>query len=444
MEKFIVNGKFKELTGAELETFKKDATPEELGTYLKAKNENEIALLKANFQSQIDALKEESQKDEVEKLKKQMQTAISELEAFGLRIKQINDVKVGKDRSLTPLKEILEQNKAKITSLKNDGNKFEIEVDENVFKASHTSTDISDRNELGQFIAGVSAIPHKKVYMESLFTRGNASTEYIKYVQQATIVRDAKNVAACATSTHNSKVTFSIADLQMKKLRDFTSLCIDMVEDYSFIESEIRSLVNTGVALKKDYDLLLGDGTGAIINGIDSYASTFSASASGANYAGKVANATAVDLLVVAGAQIKAFGAENFFSPNVIVMNPIDATLLGLLKDADENYIKMGALNANVFRTSNGSLYINGMLVVENPNCPANEAYVMDSTKATFYSRKGTVIEFAYENGTNFEQELVTVKAYERCNLLIKNNDANAFTHIADIAAGVTAITAGS
>jgi len=80
------------------------------------------------------------------------------------------------------------------------------------------------------------------------------------------------------------------------------------------------------------------------------------------------------------------------------------------------------------------------MLVVENPNCPENEAYIFDSSKGRYYRRRGMVVEFAYENGTNFEQELVTVKAYERGNLRVRNNDANAFMHIDDIAAGIAAI----
>jgi hypothetical protein len=100
----------------------------------------------------------------------------------------------------------------------------------------------------------------------------------------------------------------------------------------------------------------------------------------------------------------------------------------------------MGSVNASVFRDANGTLFINGMLVVENPNCPQNEAYVMDSTKGRYYNRRGITIEMAYENRENFEQELVTVKAFERGNLRVRNNDANAFMHIDDLTAGIAAI----
>jgi hypothetical protein len=422
-----------------------EMTIEEQETYMKAKAEHDAEARKKEIENAIaEAQKNNATKDEIKELEDAKKDIIKELEAFGLKLKSMTDkgVKVGKDRSMTPLKEALLENKEALKGIKENGGKHTVEVDNFAAKASHNPTDIADREQLGEFEPDVSVIPHKRLYMEQLFPQGNASTEYIKYVEQTSAVRDASNVAACASSTSNTKVEFGIRDLQMKKIRDFTDVCIDMMEDYDFVETQIRDLVTSSLQLKKDSDLLLGDGLGANINGVDSYASTFSASALGANYAATVANAQLIDLLVVAGAQIKAFGEENFFMPNVIILNPKDATLMGLLKDNEENYIKAGTVNAAVFRDANGTLFINGMRVVENPNCPENEAYVFDSTKGRYYRRKGLVLEFSYENSTNFEQELVTVKALERGNLQVRNNDANAFMHIADISAGITAITA--
>ena len=66
--------------------------------------------------------------------------------------------------------------------------------------------------------------------------------------------------------------------------------------------------------------------------------------------------------------------------------------------------------------------------------------YILDSTKGTVFQRKGVTVEMSFENSDNFERELVTVKAYERLNLRVRNNDANAFMHIADISAAITAI----
>lgn len=433
---------FKSKTQEEID----EMTASEMGTYFKSKNEYDTAVKHNEMVDEIETLrKEDAEKNEkaIKELEAKMTAIVKENERLAVAYKSMTEQpKVGKDRSMTPFKANIESRKEEFSAFKDGKVKtFKMEDVDMTTKAQMNPTDIADREQLGQFEPGVSAIPHKRIYHDQIFENRQASTEYIKYVEQANIVRDAKNVAACATSTHNTKVDFAIKDLQMKKIRDFVDICIDMIEDYSFVESEVRSLVDTSLRLKKDSDVLLGTGVGAIINGIDSYASTFSATSAGANYFGAVANATLIDLLVVAGAQISAFGEENFFSANIIELNPKDATLMGLLKDVDQNYIKVGTVNASVFRDMNGTLFINGMRVVENPNVPENEAYIYDSTKGVLYSRKGVTIEMSYENATNFQNELVTVKAYERGNLRVRNNDANAFMHIADINAAVVSIT---
>lgn len=425
-------------------------TAKEQAEYLQAKKKHDTETRQKEITEAIEKAKKDitdenrvETEKHVAKLEATVKILTEEMEAFGVKMKGIteNPVFVGKDRSMTPIKAILEGNKERIKALKSNGGKFEVEMNLET-KAAHNPTDIADRDQLGQWEPGVSQIPYQNLYMQNMFVQGNATTEYIKYVQQATIVRDAKNVAACATTTHNSKVTWDIQDLQMKKTRDFTNVCLDMMEDYDFVEGEIRDLVQRDVQLKVDADLLLGDGIGVNLNGVASYASTFNAANPDADYSGKVGDATVIDLIVVGGAQIKAFGAQNFFRPNVVMMNPTDVTLMGLMKDGMKNYIKMGSVNAAIFRDVNGTLYINGMMVMENPNVPENEMYIFDSRRGKYFRRKGVVVEFSYENGTNFENEMVTVKAYERSNLLVKNNDANAFLHIPDIAASVAAITA--
>jgi len=144
--------------------------------------------------------------------------------------------------------------------------------------------------------------------------------------------------------------------------------------------------------------------------------------------------------MAVAGAQIKAFGQQNAFRPNVIAMNPKDAQLIQFLKNTQGDYLNNNQLIKGMFLDAAGGFYINGMRVIENPLVAENTAYVFDSSKGTVYQKPGVGIEFSYENRDNFETETVTVKAYRRLNLLVRNVDINAFMKIDDIAAGIAAI----
>jgi hypothetical protein len=266
--------------------------------------------------------------------------------------------------------------------------------------------------------------------MRDLFANRTIDREYLKYNDQETIVRDAKNVAGCAASTHNSKITWKVSTMQVQKVRDYVDVCIDMMEDYAYVESEIRDLVDTDVRLQVDSQLLLGDNVAPNLNSIDAVSSTFAAG----SYAATVQTPTLVDLIFVAASQIADFGLNNKFVANVVLLNPIDVTKMKLEKDADNNYLLPNFITAN-------GMNIGTVRIIENQLVPENEMYIFDSTKGVVYSRKGVTVDFSFENTDNFEKELVTAKAYERLNFRVRNVDANAFMHVADVAAAITAIT---
>ena len=297
-------------------------------------------------------------------------------------------------------------------------------------KASPGASDITSGTDFADMLPGVGQIATRQTFMRSLFNQRNTNKEYIKYNDQESVVRDAKNVAACAASTHTSKITWQVRTLQITKVRDYVDVCIDMMDDYEWVSGEIRDLVSTDVALKVDEGLLLGTDVYPELNSVDAVASTFAAG----SYATSVQAPTLVDLIQVASCQISDAGLNNKFSANVALLNPADKCLMTLEKDANNNYLIPNWI------TSDG-MNIGAVRVITNSLVPANEMYVMDSTKGTVVSRRGTTVEFGFENNDNFEKELVTVKAYERLNFLVRNVDANAFMHVPDIDAAIIAIT---
>jgi HK97 family phage major capsid protein len=371
-------------------------------------------------------------KVEVAKLKdSEFETMKSTLKAQGKEMAKLVEqvetqtAKEGVSFTMAVLKGLKENEGNLKDVLKNGAGTVKLEI-----KASQSAADITSGTDYATIESGVGQIATRQALMKSLFPVQAISTEYLKYNDQETIVRDAKNVAGCAASTHNSKVTWQVRTLQISKVRDFVDVCVDMMEDYDYVEGEIRNLVSTDVALKVDQQLLLGTGVYPELNSVDAVASTFAAG----DYAASVQDATLIDLIKVAGCQISDFGQNNKFMANTVLLNPVDACLMQLIKDADGNYIVPNWI------TSDG-VNIGAMRVIANQLIPANEAYVFDSSKGTIFQRRGATVELAFENRENFEKELVTVKAYERLNFRVRNVDANAFMHIADLGAAITAIT---
>jgi len=419
----------------------KTKTSEELGKLNEEENAKYFAdLIEWQTKSIEDLKKSATEKDantaEIEKQLRELTAANvtamkSSLESQGLEIAKLMKEVESKTSELpvsqkAAIYKALSEKKDDLAEMVKDGAK-KIKLD---IKASMGASDIDSGTDFAEMMPGVGQIATRQPFMRSLFNQRNTTKEYIKYHDQETIVRDAKNVAACEASTHDSKITYKVRTLQITKVRDHVTLCIDMMEDYEWVSGEIRDLVNTDVALKVDEGLLLGSGTNPELNSVDAVASTFAAG----DYALSVQAPTVIDLIRVAACQISDLGQNNKFSANVILMNPADQCLMTLEKDLNNNYLIPNWI------TTDG-VNIGAVRVITNQLVPVNEAYIMDSTKGTVVSRRGTTVGFGFENNDNFEKELVTVKAYERLNFLVRNVDANAFMHIADIDAAIVAIT---
>lgn len=445
-----------------------DAMPaEEYAKYKSAEREYHSKLLEKKLQDQLDAINKKLESGEnvdkdVEALEAKMNKLIAETNAHGVHLKKLAETSKG-PKGAAELKTIAETLASKEDSFKNflaeKKGKFTIEVAltdkalnakdsllkevRDAAKASQAAGDIDAGTDFAQMLPGVGQIPRKRTYIKDRIRTVSTNTEYIKYLDQETVVRDAKNVAGCGTTTHTTKLTWKTRTLQQTKVRDFVDVCIDMMNDYDFVEGEIRNLIDSSVQLKIDNGLLLDDGIHPNLTSIDSVASTFNAAAVGADYSAEIQSATLIDLIMVGAAQIRAFGQENSWIADTAYLNPKDLTLLKLLKDQDDNYIKGNSIAPRVIQNRAGNLVVDGTVeLIANPNVPENQMYIFDSMQATIYQAKTAVIEFSFENRSNFETETVTVKAYERLNMLVRNVNANAFLHFPDISAGITAITA--
>ena len=411
-------------------------TEEAKAAYIVEKNAHDLEESGKKYDA---ALAEKASKEDLEKLGEDikalkdarvdaLETALkSQGTEMAKLIKQVEEASKGQSVDFkAALLEGLNEKSEELKSLTKTGSGT-IKLD---IKANQNASDITNGSDWATMEPGVGQIPTRQPFIRELFQNQNTSSEYVKYNDQETIVRDAKNVAGCAASTHNSKITWQVRTMQIQKVRDFVDVCIDMMDDYDFVQGEITNLVSTDVRLRVDEQLLLGTGVAPELNSVASTASTFAAG----SYAASVATPTIADLIKVAACQISDAGQNNAYSANYALLNPVDACLMQLEKDANGNYLLPSYI------TSDG-VQVGAVRVIANNLVPAGEMYIGDFTKGTVFSRRGMTVEFGFENNDNFEREIVTVKAYERLNLRVRNVDANAFMHVPDIAAAITAIT---
>lgn len=373
--------------------------------------------------------------------KSQVITLHSSLKTLAEQVQKLEDKGLGAGNGDSDLMTQLKASKEKIIEFKNSGRKGMLKFEINkAGGADQAASDIATHT-IGTRVPGIGQIPTRKPFMRDLFTWIPCNLEYIKYIDQETVVRDAQNVASAAASTHTSKVTWKERSIQITAVRDLIDVPIDMLDDYDFVEGELKRLLDVNVALKIDNGLLKDNGVYPNLHSVDEVASEFDATNTLGGtitpWTNSVQNANIFDLVIAMASQIISLGQDGSFMPNVVLFNTIDRYKALLIKDKDDNYM----MPPFVVRNGNKDYTIDGMIVRSNPNVPANSLRVFDSTKATGYQRKAAVAEISYENATNFETEVATLKVYERLNMLIRNVDKNAFMKCTDITAALTALS---
>jgi HK97 family phage major capsid protein len=271
-----------------------------------------------------------------------------------------------------------------------------------------------------------------------LFKRKAVSTEYIKYREENVVTRDAKFVVACATSTHLTKKSYVVRTVELAKIRDIMDACIDMLDDYAFVESELKALVNESIKLKAEFELLLGSGSGATdMLSIDTISSEFNP----ANALGNFSTASGTpfqdanleQLVDAMSAQISIFGQENAWMANTVVMNFRDFVNYRNLKDSDGNKL--------VHTLSDAMPTIAGMNVVTSPIVSANTLFVFDTNQGEILDRQSITLKTSFENNDNIEHETVTFVGVERLQFHVPIIKRDAFMKCSDIATAITAIT---
>ena len=370
-------------------------------------------------------------------VKAELETAKETLKEFlGTEIaQQITDMKEKAIDVKDAVAKALQENDAKIKDfLKSKSGTLEIEV-----KASQGASDIADRDNYALHLAGTGFKPFRRFSVTDLFRRTPVNKEYVKYREENTVTRDAKVVVACANSTHNPKKTWIERTVQITKIRDFVSVCIDMMDDYDFVGAEIKQLVEQSLKSKEESEILAGTGTGATdILSIETIASEFDPTNVLAPFDGAGGNGfqapTLAELTGAMSAQIVTFGQENAWIPDTILMNYNDKVRFMHQKNLDNDYLLPN------FVLTNGGI-LNGMRIVTSPLVAPNTLYVLDSTKGQILDRKAMTVEMSYENATNFETETVTIKAVERVQFHVPIIDRDAFMKCTDIAQALTDIT---
>ncbi len=371
--------------------------------------------------------------------KEDLQKAITELN--DQRLKQMNElnnamkemglaIKAGtegaKKESVPTLLKALQANSENLKTLKESkSGEFTMKVAGTMLESSNIS---GGNVPVEQRIEGLNTIASRRVRLLDIVNRGSASSNIISWVYQAN-----KDGAAGGTTEGSTKnqIDFDlvVSSQAVVKRTAYIKVSTEMLDDISFIESEIRNELMRELLKDVEATAYSGNGTAPNMNGVLTTATAFAAG----TFALSIDNANEVDVLVVAMNQIKI--AEQGM-PNYILMHPSDVTALKVVKvsTTDRRYVERLAMVG-------GTLSLDGVPIIETTLVTAGTYLVGDFTLATLYTKEQMNIQMGLD-ADDFTKNLRTIIAEWRGAMVVKNNDRTAFvkgTFATDIAALETA-----
>ena len=338
---------------------------------------------------------------------------------MGLKLKRVSDQlpKHNGDTITDAVRKGLEKNKASLKAMNSDAESKNSAYENSfAFKASGTmsiTNNVTGEVPQALMIPGLNVLPSRQVRMLDVVTRGNISTNLVRWAYQAN-----KDGSAGQTAEGSSKnqIDFDIltAEESVKKTTAFIKVTDEMIEDIDWMTTEINNELLRELLKAVEQGIYDGDGLTNNLHGVRDVAVAFSAT----GFNGTIDNANAVDVLTVAMNQIAI--AEQGVA-NAIFMNPSDVTKLKMVKvsSTDKRYVERLSMVA-------GSLSLDGVPIIPTTLVALDDYLVGDFSRAFVLDRSDVNIEVGLDSD-DFTKNLRTVRAEWRGVCYVKTNDRTAF-----------------
>lgn len=255
-------------------------------------------------------------------------------------------------------------------------------------------------------VPGIVMPPERQMTIRDLLAPGQTSQGMVEYVQETGFTNSAAVVTEGSTKP-KSELVFELKTAPVRTIATIFKASRQILDDAPALRSYIDARARYGLRYVEEAELLNGDGTGAHIKGLVPSATTF-------NAAFVVTQKQRIDTIRLAILQV--FLAE--FPASGIVLNPTDWAAIQLLKDSQYRYLIGNPQDGNAARLWN-------LPVVETQAMDVTEFLVgAFNMAAQLFDRLEIEILLSTENSTDFEKNMVTIRAEERVALAVYRPEA--------------------
>lgn len=276
-------------------------------------------------------------------------------------------------------------------------NKMRIEAN-TITGTSGSPADNSDILVPTQRLPGIIPGAFRQLRIADVMPQGNTSSNLVEFTRELAFVNNAAEVQE-AGQKPESEITFEQASEAVRTIAHWIKVSKQVIDDAPALASYIDGRLRYGVDKRLDSQLFAGNGTAPNISGM---------TVSG-NYTAFTPTTGDTDIDSINRAKYAIIAAD--YEPNAVLMNPADWSAIERLKDSNNNYIVGDPFGAIVPRMW-------GMLVILSNAVTSGKLFVADFNIAyQLWNRQGTTVEMTDSDGTDFQKNLITIRAERRAML---------------------------
>jgi len=254
----------------------------------------------------------------------------------------------------------------------------------------------------------IASLARRPILVRDLLTVVPTESGSVDYAKQTVRTNNAAPVAEGTVKPY-SNYGWTKANVPIRTIAHLSKLTRQAMDDSSQLAGEVDSEMRYGLALVEDTQILMGDGSGENLSGMMPQATSY-VLPSGFTLP---ANANLVDKL---GAAILQQLLTNY-TPDGIVLNPVDWMTMRMLKDAAGGYL-FGDPGDDV------PPVLFGLPIVATQAMPVG-SYLLGAFKPQkLYDRMAPEVLISSENADDFEKNLLTMRCEERVGLAVRKPGA--------------------
>jgi len=262
-------------------------------------------------------------------------------------------------------------------------------------------------------MSGIYTTPNRNLRIRDMIRSRPTSSNLIEFTRENAFTNNAgPTVSGSPQAFENvtkpeSANTFTLVNVPVVTLAHFIPASVQVLDDSPMLASHINGRLMYGLKLKEETQLLLGTGANGQLNGLYTQATAYT-----------VASPTRTNEIDILRDAIKQAQVSEY-SPDFIVLNPSDWFDIEIRKvgTSDNRYV-VG--DPNNMRPE--SLW--GMPVIVTNSITAGTFLMGSSMAAEIADRQQAVVEASREDSTNFQKNMVTIRAEERLALCVFRTEA--------------------